>query len=159
MFDQLRGVHSVTSGYAGGATENPTYEQICTGQTGHAEVIRIEFDPAEIPFEVLLEVFFLTHDPTTLNRQGADVGTQYRSVVFYHDDEQKSATEKMIETLNQSGDFSGPIVTAVTPAPRFHEAEPYHQDYFARNPAQGYCNAVIPPKLAKLRAAYAERLK
>lgn len=159
VFQQLRGVERVISGYEGGSIENPTYEQVCTGQTGHAEVIRIEFDPDVIPFDDLLRVFFLTHDPTTLNRQGADVGTQYRSVVFYHDDAQQDAANDLIDELNTSGEYSSAIVTLVEPAATFYEAETYHQDFFTRNPAQGYCNAVIPPKLKKLREKYSDKLK
>ncbi len=159
VFRELRGVSNVFSGYAGGRSENPTYEQVCSGASGHAEVIQIDFDSQEIDFEVLLRVFFLTHDPTTLNRQGADIGTQYRSVVYYHDDQQKQITEALIDELNASGEYTAPIVTTVEPLPTFYEAEAYHQDYFARNPQQGYCSAVIPPKLQKLRAKYSDRLK
>lgn len=159
VFQQLNGVHSVVSGYEGGHVDNPTYEQVCTGQTGHAEVIRMEFDPETIPFEDLLRVFFLTHDPTTLNRQGADVGTQYRSAVFYQNSQQKATAERVIEELNSAGEFDGPIVTTLEPSATFYPAEEYHQDYFRRNPSQGYCNAVIPPKLRKLRAKYSDKLK
>ena len=159
VFQQLKGVAAVRSGYEGGRVENPTYEQVCTGQTGHAEVIQIDFDAAVIPFEDLLRVFFLTHDPTTLNRQGADMGTQYRSVVFYQDEAQKETTEQLIEQLNASGEYDKPIVTTVEPTSTFYIAEPYHQDYYRRNPSQGYCSAVIPPKLQKLRAKYSDKLR
>lgn len=159
VFVELRGVQKVESGYAGGAMANPTYEAVCTGRTGHAEVIQIAFDPQEISFRDLLEVFFATHDPTTLNRQGADVGTQYRSAIFYHNDEQKRIAEEMIATLNNEKAFPSPIVTQVVPLENYYAAEAYHQNYYADNPAQPYCNAVIPPKLAKLRQKFAARLK
>jgi len=158
VFERLAGVHAVESGYAGGQTPNPTYEQVCNGNTGHAEVIRIEFDPAIISFEDLLEVHFATHDPTTLNRQGNDRGTQYRSAIFYHDESQKAAAEACIRQLNDSGEFSDPIVTEVTPLTNYYPAENYHQDFFRLNPAQPYCNAVIPPKLAKLQKRFADKL-
>ncbi len=159
VFRELRGVVNVTCGYAGGATVNPTYEEVCSGGSGHVEVIQIEFAPEEISYDVLMRVFFLTHDPTTLNRQGADVGEQYRSVVFFHNDAQREAAAQLIAELDAAGDYASPIVTAVELAPTFHRAESIHQDYFARNPNQGYCCAVIPPKLQKLRAKYADRLK
>ncbi|MCM2681072.1 peptide-methionine (S)-S-oxide reductase MsrA [Echinimonas agarilytica] len=157
VFTRLKGVIKVESGYAGGTVENPTYEQVCSGQTGHAEVIHIEFNASEIQFEDLLNVFFTSHDPTTLNRQGNDVGTQYRSEVFYHNDAQKLASEAYIKA--HEPDFDAPIVTAITPINNYHSAENYHQDYYARNPQQGYCNAVIPPKLAKLRQKWLHLLK
>lgn len=158
VFQKLRGVSKVVSGYAAGDTDAPTYEQICTGATGHAEVIQITFDPAVISFEDLLAVFFATHDPTTLNQQGADRGTQYRSIILAHNEAQQSAAEKMIEELNASGEFSSPIVTQVEPIPTFYPAEGYHQNYFNANPGQPYCMAVIPPKLAKLQAKFADKL-
>ena len=148
VYAELKGVKAVTSGYIGGAVPNPTYKDVCTGQTGHAEAIEIDYDPAVVSFEKLLEVFFATHDPTTLNRQGADVGTQYRSAVFYHSDEQKAETLAAIKKFQPS--FASPIVTEVAPASRFWPAEAYHQDYFRRNPNQGYCRMVIAPKLKKL---------
>lgn len=159
VFLELRGVEKVESGYAGGTTENPSYEAVCTGRTGHAEVIQITFDPKAISFRDLLEVFFATHDPTTLNRQGADVGTQYRSVIFYHSPEQQAAAEAMIAELNASGDFASPIVTQVVPHASYYPAEGYHQNYYAEHPTQSYCSAVIPPKLAKLRQKFAAKLK
>jgi peptide-methionine (S)-S-oxide reductase len=154
VYAQLKGVGSVTSGYIGGQVPNPTYEQVCTGRTGHAEAIEIEYDPQQVSFEKLLEVFFATHDPTTLNRQGADVGTQYRSGVFYHDDEQKRIAEEVIAKLDAARVFPGKIVTEVTPASRFYPAEKYHQDYFANNPFQPYCQAVAAPKVEKVRKVF-----
>jgi peptide-methionine (S)-S-oxide reductase len=149
VFELLPGVKSVVSGYAGGQVANPTYQQICTGETGHAEVIRIEFDPAVVSYERLVEVFFEAHDPTTLNRQGADEGTQYRSVIFYHDEAQKAAAEQG-RTAAQAH-FDDPIVTEISPLPKFYPAEGYHQDYFRNNPTQGYCAYVIRPKVTKLQ--------
>lgn len=157
-FQDLRGVVSVVSGYAGGAGADPTYQEVCTGTTGHVEVVRIEFDNTRIDFETLLEVFFAIHDPTTLDRQGADVGTQYRSVIFHHSDDQRAIAERVIARLNAAGLWSDPIVTKVQPAPTFYPAEAYHQDYYRRNPGQGYCRVVISPKLAKLRARHAALL-
>lgn len=159
VFLELRGVEKVESGYAGGTMENPSYEAVCSGRTGHAEVIQITFDSATISFRDLLEVFFATHDPTTLNRQGADVGTQYRSVIFAHSPEQQAAAEAMIADLNASGALAGPIVTQVVPYANYYPAEDYHQNYYADHPTQPYCSAVIPPKLAKLRQKFAARLK
>ncbi len=159
VFLELRGVEKVESGYAGGAMENPSYEAVCSGRTGHAEVIQITFDPATISFHDLLEVFFATHDPTTLNRQGADVGTQYRSVIFTHSPEQQAAAEAMIGELNASGALAGPIVTQVVPYANYYPAEGYHQNYYADHPTQPYCSAVIPPKLTKLRQKFAAKLK
>ena len=156
VFQQVRGVTAVTSGYAGGARPNPSYEQVCSGATGHAEVIRVDYDPAEISYPTLLQVFFATHDPTTLNRQGHDVGRQYRSVSYTLDDTQQQQAEAMVEVLRQQGIA---VVTEVQPAPVFYPAEAYHQNFFARNPNQGYCNAVIPPKLAKLQQKFAAHLK
>ena len=159
VFQQLKGVEKVVSGYMGGQTENPTYQQICRGDTGHAEVIQIEYRPNEVAFDSLLEVFWKTHDPTTLNRQGPDMGTQYRSVVFYHTDEHKALAEKYLQALDASGAYDRPIVTEISPASTFYAAEDYHQDYFDRNPSDRYCSAMIPPKLAKLKKVFADRLK
>jgi peptide-methionine (S)-S-oxide reductase len=159
VFDELRGVKSVVSGYAGGSTKNPTYEEVCGGRTGHAEVIKIEFDPGEIAFKDLLTVFFATHDPTTLNRQGNDVGTQYRSAIFYANEEQKREAEAFIKELNDSKSFGKPVVTTVEPLGEFHEAEDYHQKYYANNPYQPYCQYMIPPKLTKLHKQFGTLLK
>jgi peptide-methionine (S)-S-oxide reductase len=158
IFKELRGVRSVVSGYCGGQVSNPTYEQVCSGETGHAEAIQITFDPAEISYPELLEVFFKTHDPTTLNRQGPDTGTQYRSVVFYHDGRQRKAAEQMKDKLTQSGAFPGPITTEIAPLTTFYPAEDYHQNYFELHPSQAYCSAVIRPKVDKFRAALKEKL-
>ncbi len=149
VFERLDGVKSVTSGYAGGKTANPTYEDICTGATGHAEVTQVKFDPKKLSFEQLLDVFWAAHDPTTLNRQGADSGTQYRSVIFYHNDAQRIAAEKSKKAAQ--ADFNSPIVTEISPLPKFYQAEGYHQDYFSNNSRAPYCQAVIRPKLEKLR--------
>lgn len=160
VFQKLKGVRSVESGYMGGHTLDPTYKQICTGTTGHAEIIKIEFDPAVITFKELLEVFWKTHDPTTLNRQGNDTGTQYRSAVFYNNDTQKELAEKYKAKLNESGAFRAPIVTEVTAATKYYPAEKYHQNYWnTQGQESGYCQAVIPPKLKKLKAAFADKLK
>lgn len=159
IFSELKGVKSVESGYAGGATKNPTYREVCTGNTGHAEVIHIAFNPKEISYEELLDVFFATHDPTTLNRQGADVGTQYRSVVFYHDDAQKQKALDFIKALENEHIFDDKIVTEVVPFNNYYKAEDYHQDYFNNNKSQGYCNAVINPKLIKFRKKFKDKLK
>jgi peptide-methionine (S)-S-oxide reductase len=158
-FDELRGVEQVEPGYAGGAVPDPTYKQVCSGTTGHAEVVRVTYDPQVIGFRDLLDVFFTVHDPTTLNRQGADVGTQYRSVIFYEDQRQKQEAEESIGQLEESGAWEGPIVTELSPAPAFFPAEEYHRDYYRRNSGQGYCQVVIAPKLAKLRKSHFERLK
>lgn len=158
-FEQLDGVVSVLPGYMGGHDPQPSYEAVCRGDTGHAEVIQIEFDPAKIDFETLLVAFFTIHDPTTLNRQGHDVGTQYRSAIFYHDDAQRQAAEAMVARLNGEGIWSAPIVTEITPATTFFVAEAYHHQYFRRNPEQGYCVAVVGPKARKLRQVFADRLK
>jgi peptide-methionine (S)-S-oxide reductase len=158
-YRDLRGVISVESGYAGGQTADPTYEQVCTGTTGHAEVVRITYDPDEIPYRVLLEVFFSIHDPTTLNRQGADVGTQYRSAIFYHDEAQQEEAAAIIAELEAESVFADPIVTEVTALDTYYPGEAYHQDYYRNNPGQGYCQVVVAPKLAKFRASYASRLK
>lgn len=159
VFEQLAGVTRVQSGYAGGHVPNPTYETVCAGTTGHAEVVQVEFDPDVISFRDILEVFFTVHDPTMLNRQGADVGTQYRSAVFYHSPEQKAIAENLIAELKDDGAFSDPIVTEVTALDAFYPAEGYHNEYYRRNPEQAYCQYVISPKLAKLRAKHAGRLK
>jgi peptide-methionine (S)-S-oxide reductase len=159
VFQQLNGVDTVISGYAGGKIANPTYREVCSGLTGHAEVARITYDPAIISFKELLEVFWQTHDPTTLNRQGADVGTQYRSVVFYHNDEQKAAAEFYKAELDASAAFSRPIVTEISPLPTFYVAEDYHQNYYRQNGEESYCQYVIQPKLDKFRKAFAAKLK
>ena len=159
VFLRLRGVSKVVSGYTGGTVENPTYKQVCTGQTGHAEVIRVEFDPDEISFEQILDVHFHTHDPTTLNRQGADVGTQYRSAVFFKDSAQKDAAKKVIEELEKSNEFDSPIVTTLEEQKKFYPAEDYHQNYFELNPNQGYCRAIVGPKVAKFQKRYKKLLK
>jgi peptide-methionine (S)-S-oxide reductase len=159
IFSELKGVKSVESGYAGGTTKNPTYREVCTGNTGHAEVIHITYDPEEISYEELLDVFFATHDPTTLNRQGADVGTQYRSVIFYHDEAQKQKALDFIKSLEKEHIFDDKIVTEVVPFTNYYKAEDYHQDYFNNNKSQGYCNAVINPKLIKFRKKFKEKLK
>ena len=159
MFQQLKGVSSVVSGYSGGHVENPSYEQVCTGRTGHAEVCQIQFDPELIPFEELLDVFFSTHDPTTLNRQGNDVGTQYRSVIFYHSERQKQIAERVKAELGESGTWKNPIVTEIVPFKKFYPAEDYHQNYFRNNPNQGYCRLVISPKLDKFQKVFKLKLK
>ena len=159
VYQELQGVHSVTSGYSGGKKENPTYEEVCSGFTGHAEVIQVEFDPSRTSFADLLEVFWRTHDPTTLNRQGADVGTQYRSVIFYHSEEQKQVAEELRSKLDASGAYADPIVTEISPLEKFYAAEKYHQDYYRQNSGQGYCRAVIAPKLSKFRKAFESKLK
>ncbi|MGA8883040.1 MAG: peptide-methionine (S)-S-oxide reductase MsrA [Acinetobacter sp.] len=156
VFLQLKGVDQVVSGYAGGRTQQPSYEEICTGETQHAEVIRIDFDEAQISFAQLLDVFFATHDPTTLNRQGNDAGTQYRSVIYYFSAEQQQQAQRAIDALKADG---LQIVTELSPAPVFYPAEDYHQNFFARNPSQGYCNFAIPPKLMKLRSKFQDLLK
>lgn len=159
MFGQLKGVRKVESGYAGGHVANPSYKQVCTGTTDHAEVVQIEFDPSQISFADLLEVFFKTHDPTTLNQQGADVGAQYRSVIFYHNDEQKRLSELAIKTASESGDWKNPIVTEVSPYVNFYKAEDYHQDYYALNGSEPYCRIVIAPKVDKFQKLFKEKLK
>jgi peptide-methionine (S)-S-oxide reductase len=159
VYDDLKGVESVVSGYAGGAVRNPTYEQVCGGNTGHAEVTQLTFDPSVVSFKELLEVFFTIHDPTTLNRQGADVGTQYRSAIFYHTPEQKATAEQVIAELDAAKVWHSPIVTEVAPLDVFYPAENYHQEYFARNPYQPYCQVVVAPKVSKFRKQYIERLK
>jgi len=160
VFEQLRGVHSVVSGYAGGKSTNPTYQQVCSGTTGHAEAVQIRYDPRQISYRDLLEIFFATHDPTSLNRQGNDVGTQYRSVIFYHNPEQQRLAleiKKEVEGLGAYG--AGKVVTEIVPYTAFYAAEAYHQNYYETNPSQGYCQAVISPKLAKFRKKYKDKLK
>ncbi len=159
VYEQLRGVQRVTSGYCGGQTLQPTYEQVCTGQTGHAECVQVAFDPQVISFADLLQVFFQIHDPTTLNRQGNDVGTQYRSVIFYQNEAQRQAARETIDELNRGGAFADPIVTQLAAAAPFYPAEPYHQGYFAAHPAQPYCHAVIRPKVDKFRTHYRDLLR
>jgi len=159
FFTDLKGVEKVVSGYIGGKTANPTYKEVCSGYTGHAEAIQITFNPDEIVYEDLLEIFFATHDPTTINRQGADVGSQYRSEIFYTTDEQKAAAENFIKLLTDQNIFGKKIVTKVTAASTFYAAEDYHQDYYAMNPDQPYCVAVIEPKLQKLKKNYKSKLK
>ena len=159
VYEQLMGVESVVSGYTGGHVVNPTYEQVCTARTGHAEAVQVTFDPGVVSFKDVLGVFFTIHDPTTLNRQGHDVGPQYRSAIYYHDDEQKAAAEGMIAELEASKVWGSPIVTEVTALPEFYVAEGYHQEYYRRNAAQPYCQIVISPKVAKFRKEYVDRLK
>jgi peptide-methionine (S)-S-oxide reductase len=159
VYDEMEGVLSVESGYMGGRQPNPTYRDVCTGRTGHAEVVQITFDPDVTPFRDLLEVFFAIHDPTTLNRQGNDVGTQYRSAIFYHSAEQKAIAEQVISELTAAGVFTDPIVTEVKPASTFHRAEGYHQEYFANNPNQPYCTYVVAPKVQKFRHKFTRKVK
>ena len=159
VFDDLKGVESVESGYMGGRTANPTYGEVCSGETGHAEVIRLSFDAKVVSFREILEVFFVIHDPTTLNSQGNDVGTQYRSAIFYHSAEQKAAAAEVIAKLGSARIYDDPIVTEVVPASEFYVAEDYHQEYFRRNPAQPYCAYVVRPKVAKFRKHFLEKLK
>ena len=159
VFDEVKGVQSVESGYAGGHMDNPSYRAVCNGDTGHAEVIQIHFDPNIVSYRDLLNVFFAIHDPTTLNRQGGDVGTQYRSAIFYHDDGQKMIAEELIKDLNSQQIWDRPIVTEVAKLDKFYMAEDYHQEYFARNPYQPYCQAVVAPKVSKFRKHFLELLK
>lgn len=159
VFNDTEGVSSAISGYAGGARPHPTYQQVCTGATGHAEVVEITFDNDVISFEALLTIFFAIHDPTTLNRQGNDVGTQYRSVIFYVNEAQEQAARTLVSALEAEKVYASPIVTEISPAPVFYAAEEYHQRYFARNPVQGYCQLVVAPKLAKFRKQFASRVK
>jgi peptide-methionine (S)-S-oxide reductase len=159
VYDEIKGVHSVESGYAGGHTDNPSYRDVCNGDTGHAEVVQVHFDPSVVSYRDLLNVFFAIHDPTTLNRQGADVGTQYRSAIFYHDEEQKKIAEELIKDLNTQQIWDRPIVTQVEKLDTFYMAEDYHQEYFARNPYQPYCMAVVAPKVSKFRKHFLELLK
>ena len=159
IFQQVEGVISVESGYMGGATVNPTYKEVCSGNTDHAECLNIVYDPAKISFASLLEIFWQTHDPTTLNRQGNDIGTQYRSVIFYHNDDQKEQAEKYITQLNNSGSFANPIVTTLEPFSNFYKAEAYHQDYFNQNGTASYCQFVVRPKVEKFQKTFKEKLK
>jgi peptide-methionine (S)-S-oxide reductase len=159
VFGELKGVVKVESGYSGGTVANPSYEQVCTGKTGHAEVVQVTFDPMKISFKELLQIFFTVHDPTTLNRQGGDVGTQYRSVIFYHSNSQKAAAEQVIKEIGAAKIWEAPIVTQMEPFKAFYKAEGYHQEYFENNPGQPYCQIVIAPKVRKFREHYQERLK
>jgi peptide-methionine (S)-S-oxide reductase len=159
VYDEIKGVQGVESGYAGGRMDNPTYRAVCNGDTGHAEVVQVHFDPTVVSYRDLLNVFFAIHDPTTLNRQGADTGTQYRSAIFYHDDEQKKIAEDLIKDLNAQKIWDRPIVTEVTKLDKFYMAEDYHQEYFANNPYQPYCMAVVSPKVSKFRKHFIELLK
>lgn len=159
VFKQIKGVTKITSGYAGGSTKDPSYEEVCTGSTGHAEVIQITFDPTVIKYSEILELFFAMHDPTTLNRQGNDVGSQYRSIILYHSDEQKTVAENYLNQLTQEQIFDNPIVTEIEPFTEFYRAEEYHQNYFEKNPDQAYCQLVITPKLQKLRQNFQKKLK
>jgi peptide-methionine (S)-S-oxide reductase len=159
VFDQVRGVESVESGYIGGNLDRPSYEAVCGGQTGHAEAVRMAFDPCVITYKELLEIFFLIHDPTTLNRQGNDTGTQYRSAIFYTSPEQQQTAENLIKSLTTERLYDAPIVTQVVSVSQWYEAESYHQEYFARNPLQGYCQFVVDPKVAKFRKQFSQRLK
>ncbi|WP_293897967.1 peptide-methionine (S)-S-oxide reductase MsrA [Sporocytophaga sp.] len=159
IFQGMKGVQKVVSGYTGGQVENPTYKEVCTGNTGHAEVIQVYYDPAVVSFKDLLEVFWQTHDPTTLNRQGNDVGTQYRSSVFYHNAEQKELAEKYKKELDHSGAFSSPIVTEIVPISKFFPAEDYHQNYFNLNQGQPYCTYVIKPKVEKFKKVFGDKVK
>ncbi|MBI3737508.1 MAG: peptide-methionine (S)-S-oxide reductase MsrA [Chloroflexi bacterium] len=159
VFDEVKGVHSVVSGYSGGHVANPSYREVCTGATGHAEVVEVTFDPQVVSYKDILNVFFAIHDPTTLNRQGADVGTQYRSAIFYHNDEQKQVAENLIKELNDQHIWDHPIMTEVSKINGFYHAEDYHQEYFAKNPYQPYCQAVVAPKVAKFRKQHLDMLK
>jgi len=159
VFDELRGVEEVESGYSGGQVANPTYHQVCDGTTGHAEVVQLTFDPLQISFKEILEVFFTIHDPTTLNRQGADIGTQYRSAIFYHAPEQKAIAEQVIGEIDAAKIWDDPIVTEVAPFSMFYRAEDYHQEYYANNSNQPYCRAVVAPKVQKFRKYFTEKLK
>ncbi len=159
IFLRLNGVEEVKSGYSGGKIKNPSYREVCTGRTGHAEVIQITFDPKIISFAEILEVFFATHDPTTLNRQGNDIGTQYRSVIFYHNEEQKKIAEKVLSLFEKDKVYDNPVVTEITPFSNFYLAEDYHNNYFEQNPAQPYCQFVIAPKVEKFQKIFKEKLK
>jgi peptide-methionine (S)-S-oxide reductase len=159
VFENVRGVTDVVSGYEGGSTKNPNYKQVCTGRTGHAEVCQITFDPKVVSFEELLEIFWKTHDPTTLNKQGNDIGTQYRSVIFFHNDEQKEIAETYKKKLDASGAFRDKLVTEISKTRRFYVAEEYHQDYFRLNPGQGYCAAVVQPKVEKFKKVFADKFE
>jgi len=159
VFQRVKGVEKVVSGYSGGARKNPTYEQVCSGATGHAEVVEITFDPAVVSFAELLEIFWYTHDPTTLNRQGNDIGTQYRSVIFYHSEDQRKTADYFRQKLNEARVYPNPIVTELSPAGEFWPAEDYHQNYFNTNPGQGYCQFVVKPKVEKFKKVFKARLK
>ena len=159
VFDELKGVAEVESGYAGGHVPNPTYRQVCAGTTGHAEVVQLTFDPQQISFRQILEVFFTIHDPTTLNRQGADMGTQYRSAIYYHTPEQRATAEQVIREIGAAGIWDGPIVTELAPLDTFYRAEDYHQEYYVNNSSQPYCRAVVAPKVMKLRKHFTAQLK
>lgn len=159
VFELVEGVTSVTSGYTGGNIKNPTYEEVCSEKSGHAEVVQLTFDPEVVSYDELLEIFWKTHDPTTLNRQGNDVGSQYRSVVYYHNPEQKELVEKYKEALDKSGAWVNPIVTEIEPAAEFYKAEDYHQDYYENNPQQGYCSFIIAPKVEKFKEVFKDKLK
>lgn len=159
VFQQLKGVKKVVSGYSGGTVKNPTYQQVCGGRTGHAEVIQVTFDPAVVSFAELLEVFWRSHDPTTRNRQGDDVGTQYRSAVFYHSERQRELAERYKQKIDDARVFSSPVVTEITPFTEFFAAEDYHQNYYANNPGEGYCSVIIGPKLEKLKKVFQDRAK
>ncbi len=159
VYDEIKGVESVESGYSGGTVPNPSYRAVCTGTTGHAETVQVMFDPSVVSYRDLLNVFFAIHDPTSLNRQGADVGTQYRSAIFYHNDEQKAVAEQLIKELNDQHIWDRPIVTDVVPFEKFYVAEDYHQEYYANNPYQPYCMAIVAPKVAKFRKHFMEMLK
>jgi len=159
VFSEIEGVESADSGYSGGTKPSPTYEEVCTGTTGHAEVVHITFNPMVITFKEILEIFFTIHDPTTLNRQGSDVGTQYRSVIFYHNAEQKAVAEQVVKELEEQKIWNAPIVTQIEPFKAFYKAEDYHKDYFKKHPEQAYCKAVIAPKIVKLRKLYRSKLK
>ena len=159
VFREVDGVDKVVSGYAGGSTVNPTYQQVCTGQTGHAEAVQVRFNPSKISYQEILEIFFSVHDPTTLNRQGADTGTQYRSAIFYHNQQQKAVAEELIGELNKAHLWKKPIVTQIVPLDTFYPAEDYHREYFSRHPEQAYCQMVISPKVNKFRQQWAKRFK
>ncbi len=159
IYERVKGVYAAISGYAGGHVADPDYRQVTTGLTGHAEVVQVEFDPAVISYYELLEIFFKTHDPTTLNRQGADVGTQYRSIILYHNEEQRNQAEEIIRELDGAGIYKDPIVTQVEPFEKFYKAEGYHQEYFENNPSQGYCRVVIQPKVEKFEKVFRDKLK
>ena len=159
VFREVNGVENVVSGYTGGTTVNPTYEQVCTGKTGHAESVQVSYNPSKLSYREILEIFFSVHDPTTLNRQGADVGTQYRSAIFYHNEQQKRVAEELIKELGKANLWDKPIVTQIVPLETFYPAENYHQEYFSRHPEQAYCQMVISPKISKFRKQWTEHLK
>jgi peptide-methionine (S)-S-oxide reductase len=159
VFNDVRGVHKAISGYTAGHVKDPSYAAVCDGTTGHAEAVQITFDPATVSYDALLDIFFTVHDPTQLNRQGNDVGTQYRSAIYYHSPEQKAAADAKIKALGAAGKFGSPIVTEVSPATRFYAAEDYHQEYFRKNPGQGYCSAVVAPKIKKAHTVFADKMK